>query len=290
MEINNRSLMTLIAISIFTVALGCTTPQKIRETNISTVASSDGSPITYGVSGQGDITLVFVHCWTCNHEFWRPQIEYFSSKHKVIWVDLAGHGLSGSHRKQYTMDAFGRDVAAVVNKTNSQNIVLVGHSMGGPVAIEAAKILDDKVIGVVGVDTFYTPFEFPKSEAKISEFIKPFENNFKGESEQLVRSMFTPAADQDLITSIVNQMSVASPDMGISAMHEIFKWHARNNPSALDIYADKLRNINAAPTKEKKALHSSVTLIPDVGHFVAQVKPNEFNNVLNEIIAQFQAH
>jgi hypothetical protein len=46
--------------------------------------------------------------------------------------------------------------------------------------------------------------------------------------------MFTPNADQDLITSIVDQMSVANPKMGNSAMYEIFNWNARYVPATLE--------------------------------------------------------
>lgn len=149
--------------------------------------------------------------------------------------------------------------------------------MGGPVAIEAARLLGDKVIGIVGVDTFYTGFEYPKFENKIDEFVKPYKGDFKGTSEQMVRSMFTPEADSELIESTVKQMSVANEEMGISAMYEIFRWNAKNVPSILDKYSKILRNINGAPLGNETALHKSVVLIPGVGHFVAQVKPHDFN-------------
>ncbi len=290
MKIGSNTLTTLVVMFLIALIAGCSSVQSLKKENVSTVNSTDGSSITYGVRGQGNVTVVFVHCWTCNHEFWRSQIEYFSKKHKVVWLDLAGHGLSNSNRQEYTMPVFGEDVAAVVNEIDGDNVILVGHSMGGPVAIEAAKLLGDKVIGIVGVDTFYTPFEYPKSETEIAGFVKPFKDDFKGTSEQLVRSMFTPEADPDLITSIVKQMSVANQDMGISAMYEIFRWNAKNVPSCLDKYSKKLRNINGAPTGKEIALHESVVLIPGVGHFVSQVKPNEFNEALNKIITEYQAH
>ncbi len=263
--------------------------QSINKENYSTVNSADGSSIAYGVRGQGDVTIIFIHCWTCNHEFWNPQIDFFSKKHKVVWLDLAGHGISGSNRQKYTMAAFGEDVAAVVNKIDGKNVVLVGHSMGGPVAIEAAKLLGDKVLGIVGVDTFYIPFEYPKSETKIEEFMEPFKDDFKGASEQMIRSMFIPEADPTLISSIVKQMSGANKEMGISAMHEAFRWNKKNNPSSLDEYSNQLRNINGAPTGKETALNKSVVLIPGVGHFVPQVKPSEFNKILSKIISEYQA-
>jgi pimeloyl-ACP methyl ester carboxylesterase len=206
----------------------------------------------------------------------------------VVWLDLAGHGQSGSTRSDYTMEAFGEDVATVVNKVGAKRVVLVGHSMGGPVSIEAANMLGDKVVGIVGVDTFYTAFQYPKSQAEIEGFVKPFEKDFVGAREQMFQSMFTPNADPELKASIAKQSSGVKPEMGISAMYELFRWGAQNVPDSLNSYSKKLNNINAAPTGNETALHKSVTLIPGVGHFVPQVKPEEFNAALNKIIREYQ--
>jgi pimeloyl-ACP methyl ester carboxylesterase len=278
---------------LLTAVISCTTSTAPRPTvePVTRVNSADGSSIVYGVKGQGDLTVVFIHCWTCNHQFWNPQIDYFSRSHRVLWLDLAGHGSSGSNRNHYTMQAFAEDVSAVVNRAGGDNpVVLVGHSMGGPVAIETAKLLGDRVIGIVGVDTFYTPFEWPKTEAKIQEFVKPFEDDFRGTSENMVRSMFTPHADPQVIDWVLKQLSTAEPEMGISAMYSIFRWSADNNPGTLQQYAGMLRNINGAPTGEDTELDESVILVPRVGHFPAQVKPEEFNQILETILIEFQAH
>lgn len=103
----------------------------------------------------------------------------------------------------------------------------------------------------------------------------------------MVESMFTPEADPEVKADIVKQMSAEDQDMAVSAMYEIFSWKTQNGPAGLAQYADKLRNINAAPTSEEKALHESVTLVPGVGHFIPQVKPDEFNEVLEKVIAGF---
>jgi pimeloyl-ACP methyl ester carboxylesterase len=287
-------LLRVFAVSLLiTAVISCTpttTPRPSVE-SATTVNSADGSPILYGVEGQGDLTVVFIHCWTCNHQFWKPQINYFSASHQVLWLDLAGHGNSGSNRNHYTMQAFAEDVAAVVNRVESDNpVVLVGHSMGGPVAIETAKLLGDRVIGIVGVDTFYTPFEWPKTEAGIEDFVRPFKKDFRGTSENMVRSMFTPHADPEVIDWVLAQLSTADPEMGVSAMYSIFRWSADNNPGTLQQYAGMLRNINGAPTGEEAELDESVILVPGVGHFPAQVKPEEFNQILETILVEFQAH
>ena len=190
MKIKNDLLATIVVICLTVLIAACSSANRLNGEYISKVNSADGTPISYGVRGKGDITLVFIHGWTGNGETWNAQLESFSKKHKVVWLDLAGHGLSNSNRQEYTMSAFGEDVNAVVRDIDVENVILVAHSMGGPVAIEAAKLLGDKVIGIVGVDTFYTAFEYPTSEQQINGFMKPFKDDFKGTSEQLLRSMF----------------------------------------------------------------------------------------------------
>mgnify|MGYP004006551445 CR=1 FL=1 len=279
---------TLLFIIAMVLTVGCSSTTIAPNSEISKVKSADGSLIFYGVRGQGETTIVFVHGWACNHGFWKPQLDYFSKNYRTVWVDLAGHGSSNSNRQEYTMSAFGGDIASVVNKIDAKNVILVGHSMGGPVVIEAAKKLGDKVIGIIGVDTFYTPFKYPKSEEKIEEFVKPFKKDFVATSEGLVKSMFTASADLELIESIAKQMSAADQSMGVSAMYEIFRWNAKNGPAELEEFSKILRNINGAPTGKEVPLHERVTLIKGVDHFVPQVKPDEFNKVLESLTESFK--
>jgi pimeloyl-ACP methyl ester carboxylesterase len=76
--------------------------------------SADGVPIHYAVQGNGTTALVFVHGWCCDHHYWDRQVDHFVPQYTVITLDLAGHGASGQARTQWTMEAFGQDVIAVV--------------------------------------------------------------------------------------------------------------------------------------------------------------------------------
>jgi len=276
--------MTGLVLTAMLVLAGCVAKlQDDKRPTTATVESADGSPIVYGVRGQAEPTLVFVHCWTCNHTFWDAQIEYFARDHRVIWLDLAGHGASGSHRQRYTMQAFGQDVAAVVRQVGARNVILVGHSMGGPVAVEAAKQLGDRVIGIVGVDTFYTPFEYPASQEAIAAFVKPFETDFHGTSDKMLHAMFTPQADPAVVDAIVDKFSNADPKVGVSAMYELFAWNAHQAPADLQRFSNILYNINAAPTGKEPPPNAHTVMVPGVGHFVAQVRPVAFNQALEGI-------
>ena len=252
------------------------------------VASADGIPIKYESVGRGSPALVFIHCWTCKRGFWDDQAAYFSNRYQVVRLDLGGHGESGLGRKVYSMSAFGADVAAVVDKLGLKQVVLIGHSMGGPVAMEAEKRLGSRVIGVVGVDTFYTGFAYPKG-SQAADFVKPFEGDFPAAADKFIRSMFPPTADKVLVDRLARHFAAGNQEVAVSAMKQIFVWYESDSEGAFQRVGQRLRNINADSKGDNKPLHASVVLIPGVGHFVAQEKPAEFNRVLDGMIKQFVA-
>jgi len=266
---------------------GCETKPPPVERQVGTVASADGVPIKYEVSGAGEPALVFVHCWTCNRKFWDEQVDYFARYYRVVRLDLAGHGESGKGRKDFTMAAFGADVAAVVEQLGLKQVVLVGHSMGGPVSAEAEKRLGrQRVLGVVGVDIFHTGFQMPKDDKAATAFVKPFEDDFKGYGEKFMRSMFTPQSDPVLIDRIGGMVLGADKTMAVSALKNILVWYRRDASASFDRLGDRLRNINADPLGQGRPLHRSVVLVAGVGHFVAQEKPAEFNRALQAVVTQ----
>jgi pimeloyl-ACP methyl ester carboxylesterase len=100
-------------------------------------------------------TVLLIHGWSCDSTYWSAQLEALREHFEVITIDLAGHGQTPATRDDFSMASFGRDVAEVAAQLPvDQSIILVGHSMGGPVAVEAAVLLGERVRGVIGVDTF----------------------------------------------------------------------------------------------------------------------------------------
>src|SRR5713101_3465630 len=99
--------------------------------------SADGVPIHFTVSGAGSPALVFVHGWAIDGRYWEQQVPVFARSHRVVTLDLAGHGRSGRERKDWTVESFAQDVRAVVDALGLKKVVLVGHSMSGNVILEA---------------------------------------------------------------------------------------------------------------------------------------------------------
>jgi pimeloyl-ACP methyl ester carboxylesterase len=116
-------------------------------------ATVDGLTIHSSVTGTGTSTIVFVHGWTCDASSWAAQVPAFNGSHRVITLDLPGHGRSDSPKDgEFSMDLFARAVEAVRAEANAERIVLVGHSMGAPVIRQYARLFPGRVAALVAVD------------------------------------------------------------------------------------------------------------------------------------------
>lgn len=247
--------------------------------------SADGTLVSYDAKGSGNPALVFIHCWTCNRSVWNKQFDYFSKRYRVVRLDLAGHGESAAVRKTYSIAAFADDVIAVVDTLNLQSMILVGHSLGGPVALEVEKRLGDRVLGIVGVDAFYTGFPYPTGN-KISALLQPLLKEFPAYRELIGPQVFSYANRpqlQQLLSYLVGNNNKAH----LSALTELILWSEQESESALQRAAPKLKNINADTQGLNKPSHPSVIVIPNTGHFVARENPAAFNQALEDIVKTF---
>src|SRR5690242_5146373 len=150
------------------------------------VTSADGVHIEYHVYGSGEPAVVLIHGWSCDGNYWKEQIAPLKARYTAVTVDLAGHGASGANRTDWSMGNYGEDVAAVVRQLQNHKVVLVGHSMGAPVALEAARRIGDRVVGIIAVDSFKTIGQAPMPDAQIDKMLEPFRKNFIGHTREFV--------------------------------------------------------------------------------------------------------
>lgn len=252
------------------------------------VKSVDGVEISFDISGNGDTGLVFVHGWSCDKSYWQNQAELFSDNYKVVAIDLAGHGNSGMNRKDYTMELFGDDVAAVVNHLKINKVILIGHSMGGSVILEAAKKLGNKVVGIIGVDTYQSFVDNWTSEQK-DGFLKSFHDNFVLTTKGFVRSMFPQNADTLLVKKVADDMSSAPPEIAVSAMRNLFYYDPVPTLQNLNLPLISI-NCDMYPVSieenKKYVKDYEVKFMKGAGHFLMLERPDEFNGLLKESISE----
>jgi pimeloyl-ACP methyl ester carboxylesterase len=112
----------------------------------------DGIALAYEEAGQGDPSLVFVHGLACHRGFWAEQVKHFSRHYRVLAVDLRGHGDSDAPEQRYTMQLLADDVAWMCSQLGIERPVIVGHSLGGLVALKLAASHGEQVRAVTLVD------------------------------------------------------------------------------------------------------------------------------------------
>jgi pimeloyl-ACP methyl ester carboxylesterase len=262
------------------------TPPVATGSVVDSVASADGVMIHYEVVGEGEPTLVFVHGWSCDRSYWKNQVDEFAKTYQVVSVDIGGHGESGLGRENWTMAAFGADVAAVVNKLNLIKVVLIGHSMGGGVNLEAARQLPGRVVGLIGVDT-YKKFGTGYSPEKVTEIVAPFKADFINSVDGFVRNFFPEDADSALVNRVVADMSAAPPEVATSAMVDYF---SSNPQEILKEVRVPICVINSdmwktdIETNQEHAVSFELKLMTGVGHFLPQEDPVTFNRLLHETL------
>lgn len=254
------------------------------------ILSKDGTPISYEIHGAGEPTLVFVHGWSCDGRYWRAQVPYFSKKYRVVILDLAGHGHSGSTRSRYTMRAFGEDVQAVTETTDSRSIILIGHSMGGSVIAEAARLMPKRVRGLIGVDTLEN-IEYPMTHEELNRMIAPLKSDFRSGSRQFVKDMISSDTDPQLREWILSDMSSAPPAVALSAMNEMMMQYVTGE--AAEIF-DTIRipviavNGDLWPidyeANRRHMFSFDAIVLKKADHFLMMNRPEEFNRALEKAI------
>ena len=256
---------------------------------IDSVASADGVMIHYEAQGAGERAVVFVHGWSCDQTYWVRQIETFKDEYRVVTLDLAGHGKSGTNREQWTAERFGDDVAAVVNQLGLKEVALVGHSMGGAICIEAARRLPEQTVVLVGVDTYQSMTKMPPPEF-VTNFIEPFRNDFQSATYDFVQTMFPPGADSILVAQVAADMSSADSKIAIACFENMFVYDAS---VALADMRKPIRSINCEiwPTdvegNRKVASSFEVVYMSNTGHFLHLEDPATFNILLRKILVAF---
>ena len=282
MKHNNLFIFSLfIAVIIFNY--GCSSEP------VTVASSADGVEINFSNQGEGQPAIVLVHGWTNNNTIWDLQVPVLSEKYQVIAVDLAGHGKSGNNRTEWTMSAFGEDIAAVVRALKLDDVILVGFSLGGSAILEAVQIIPDQVSGLILVDAINNPEEQippPVIHWIDSVYMDMIENPT---IEKLMGGGFfvnNPEESFAKVQSMVDRDQTGWREM----LLENIRWSNEDCIEALKALEVPLVAINNAQVLTEVGVFTKyvpnfeVRMLGGTGHVMMWDVPEDFNRTLEESI------
>ncbi|CAN7715185.1 alpha/beta hydrolase [Phyllobacterium sp. LjRoot231] len=241
------------------------------------------------VSGAGS-PLVFVHGFTTTAEFWREQVDAFSSRYRVIRINLPGHGLSPRpDGRSYTIPAFANDILAVYRALEIDEAILVGLSMGGTVAQSFTLSHPERVRALVLVGA--TPHGLGV-DVNVDNVLKAIDDlGVVQASQTVIERSFGSAANRALV-EFARQEVAQTP--AFVAREAIASLNASDSRADLhDIGVPTLVVVGnediITPPGESVILaegipESRLEVIADAGHFPMLEQPEAFNHVLESFL------
>lgn len=110
-------------------------------------------PLFYQESGAGDLTFVLIHGAGGDHTQLRAQAEHCQQYGRVLSLDLKGHGKSDKPQEDYSIESYAKEIYALCSSLHMTKAIVIGFSMGGPIAIEIENQHKDFVSGLIILDS-----------------------------------------------------------------------------------------------------------------------------------------
>jgi pimeloyl-ACP methyl ester carboxylesterase len=255
--------------------------------------SADGAKVSFTQMGKGKPAIVFVHGWANRASIWDETMSHFSGKYKTVSVDLFGSDESYKKRIDWSMALLGEDVAAVIKKLKLDQVVLVGFSMGAVVIIETAKLLPERITGLVLVDDLqdvemkYTPETVAVLDSIMMDLVAAPTN------EKLVNGGFYKKSPEKSFQRVETMLKGSSRTGWRKSLQSYFKWINEDCIQSLEQIKAPVTAINSdmEPTKvetfRKYVPSFQARIVPDVAHLVFWDNPEEFDRLLEESIQEF---
>lgn len=236
-------------------------------------------------------TFVLVHGFACDHTDWRLQAEFLSGNHTVIAPDLRGHGASPGRPEDCSIETFGADIAALLGKKDLRGAVLVGHSMGCRVVLQACLDAPQRVGALALIDGSWLGASAPVAIENYPRFARA-----------LFEGMFL--APSALGTAIIERALEQPEAVGAALFPRLVRWDGERMPQALaavrvpllviqSTYLNAQRRrvaINPGETTpwldlvRQRVPQARIEIVPGVGHFPQLEAPERVNNLLSGLV------
>jgi pimeloyl-ACP methyl ester carboxylesterase len=248
-------------------------------------ADLDGVRLYYERAGSGEPELVFVPGWCCDHTAFAPQFEHFAATHAVTALDLRGCGQSDQPELGYGIPDLADELARFCAEVGIAKPVVIGHSLGGMIAVELAARHPSLPRALVLVD--------PGPIDPLPETVKLFESlieQLEGPSGEDVRRSYVQdmgARDEELARWIVETMCAVPLPIATAVIRGVVEW---NGVGAFPLCSVPVLLLRAGLNPDVVRLTAfkpdlEVGITVGAGHFHQLEVPDQVNAMIERFLA-----
>jgi pimeloyl-ACP methyl ester carboxylesterase len=249
------------------------------------MSGKQGRTLAIDDGGRGGLPVVFLHSLAGNSSHWARQLEHLRSSRRALAPDLRGHGRSKAlGSSDYSIAGMGDDVAAALDHLRIERLLLVGHSLGGGVALEYAGAHPDRVVALLLVDSIGDGTQIPAAETK--SFLAGLESNY----ESTIQGYWTSIAGPDSAVRqrLLNDLRATPRKAVVQLLRDVMKYDPH---PALRRYQGPKQAIVTPANDAPFSLHRlgggfPHQVVTGTGHWIQLDKPDQFNRLLDEFLVK----
>lgn len=255
-----------------------------------TVEVGDGVRLAYDEAGSGTPPVVLVHGMACERTQMRRQLEHLAPRHRVVAVDLRGHGESDKLPGSYTFADLAEDLLALMGALGISRPVLIGHSLGGSISLLLAVAHPDDVAGVVLLDSgvrgpdqrtvdlapFYDTLGGPDHAERVHRFV--------------VEHLFEPGEDPATVEAVATSMAATEPHVFLAMARGVLAYDGAATSLACGLPA--MHVLGPHPFVAPGAIEALgpnwwVGRVVGVGHFMQMLGTDQVHPMIDRFMERF---
>jgi pimeloyl-ACP methyl ester carboxylesterase len=252
----------------------------------------DGVKLAYVEAGKGrdgTVPLVFVPGGSCDWWSFSRQLEHFGDRHHSISVDLRGHGQSDKPSQAYSPPVFADDVAWLIDRLGIDRPVVIGHSMGGAIALQLEADHPGHARALVLVD----PAPVTDNRAGFEQILASFERfGVDSTRRRMFRNFFLPGYDEALLAEVCERAAALPDEVFRAEIEGMRDWDGAAAARACTIPV--LHIAAARPTCPPATLAEAIPQVVTgqtvgAGHFNMLEVPEQVNSMLAHFLRMLAA-